>query len=158
MLIKSNGFSLLEAVAVIAIACLLAIFVAPTFRQADFSAFVHRNSALSIAEFIQLRAMQQGDSTLPENQILLNNNYFGSVAAFDARGDARNNERLQASPTMTILSNNMPSKIYFDALGRPTDADANLLCTNVCQINFVANGVIASLCVNEEGYFHACGS
>ncbi|MGL5335628.1 MAG: hypothetical protein ACRC9R_05725 [Enterovibrio sp.] len=158
MLIKSNGFSLLEAIAAIAIASLLAIFVAPTFRQADFSAFVYRNSALSIAELIQLRAMQQGDSTLPENQILLTNNYFGSAAAFKAHGDVRNNERLTASQSMTIMSNNMPSKIYFDALGRPTDANAHLLCTNTCQINFVVNGVIASLCINEEGYFHACGS
>ncbi|MGL4734390.1 MAG: type II secretion system protein [Enterovibrio sp.] len=158
MLIKSNGFSLLEAIAVIAIACLLAIFVAPSFRQADFSAFVYRNSALSIAERIQLRAMQQGTSTLPENQILLTNNYFGSVAAFEASGDARKSERLLVPQNLTILSNSMPRKIFFDELGRPIDADAQLLCTNICQINFVVNGVFATLCVNQEGYFYACGS
>ncbi|KDM92798.1 prepilin-type N-terminal cleavage/methylation domain-containing protein [Photobacterium galatheae] len=159
---RQRGFTLIELILVIILLGVLSMTAASRLiGRSSFDAYLARDQAVSLARQIQLRAMsnQTPQGTLdPCLSLRVQSNHFGpaTCAATTYSGRA-----LITSADGVTIGGTIQGDIQFDLLGRPYQLDSHgsktLLCVTGCQITFISrNTQSASLCINREGYIHAC--
>ncbi|MBV7297976.1 type II secretion system protein [Enterovibrio paralichthyis] len=155
----SKGFTLIELITVLMILGIISVFAVPRLSGAEaFSVTGARDTGLSVARQVQLRAMQQEDTSAGCNALVITASRLGgSVASENCKlGEDENrsdvvdlsNSSVRISPEQTL---------YFDLLGRPVDANNKRLCTTGdCKFTFKQGDSTASICLNSEGFIDAC--
>ncbi|WP_232314331.1 type II secretion system protein [Grimontia marina] len=156
VLLRKRGFTLIELITVLVILGIISVFAIPRLSGSEaFSVTSARDTGLSVARQVQLRAMQQENPSSACNAMYVAASRMGgssdSACGFgDYRSDVvdLSDSQVRISPVQTI---------YFDLLGRPVNAVGSRLCTSErCEFTFSQGGTEASICLNSEGYFHAC--
>ncbi|NAW86805.1 prepilin-type N-terminal cleavage/methylation domain-containing protein [Photobacterium halotolerans] len=159
---RQRGFTLIELILVIILLGILSVTAASRLiGRSSFDAYLARDQAISLARQIQLRAMSnindQGDLN-PCLSLLVAPDHFGPPACADTTFSGR---AITASDDDITVTGDLLGEVRFDLLGRPYRQDGSgsktPLCTTECQITFVSrNAQSASICINREGYIHAC--
>ena len=125
-----------------------------------FSVISARDSALSVARQVQLRAIQQ-ESPSPQKpnkcqRLQVTDKYFGAPVDANCGGKEKRSDILDLSQSSIQISYDK-AIIYFDLLGRPFDQNGQRLCVTAdCQFMFKEGNADAALCLNSEGFFYAC--
>ena len=151
---KQSGFTLIELVVVILIISILAVTAAPKLLGVNnFDSFAYRDQMVSSLRLMQQQAMQQTNVDSCHKIIIQNKAYGRSndcvTTTFVA--DWQNDNTgfsVPASSTVTINSINTAT-LTFDSWGRVQE------CSSQCVIEF-NNVDSAKLCIESEGYIHAC--
>lgn len=154
----AKGFTLIELITVLVILGIISVFAVPRLSGAEaFSVTGARDTGLSVARQVQLRAMQQESAAGCNALVITASRLGGSVASEscklgedDNRSDVvdLSNSSVRISPEQTL---------YFDLLGRPVDANNKRLCTTEdCKFTFKQGDSTASICLNSEGFIDAC--
>lgn len=135
---------------------IISVFAVPRLSGAEaFSVTSARDTGLSVARQVQLRAMQQESPSSACNALYVAASRMGgssdSACGFgDSRSDVvdLSDSQVRISPSQTI---------YFDLLGRPINSVGNRLCTSsACEFTFAQGTSSGKICLNSEGYFYAC--
>ncbi len=159
----NQGYTLIELVTVILMLAVLSVYALPRLSGAEtFSVLSARDSALSVARQVQLRAMQL-ESPTPNKCNLLNVTTKTLGVSSDPACGVKDNRSdiLDLSQSSVQISN--PKVIQFDLLGRPfavgqiVGGKGTRLCVDAdCKFTFSEGNAVASICLNSEGYFYAC--
>lgn len=159
---RQCGFTLIELILVIILLGILGMTAASRLiGRSSFDAYLTRDQAVSLARQIQLRAMSnntpQGTQD-PCLSLIVQPDRFGPATCADTTYSGR---ALTTQEDGVTVSGTTQGEIRFDLLGRPYQSDSSgnkiQLCASICKITFTSrNAQSASLCINREGYIHAC--
>ena len=159
-----RGFTLVELVLVILLVGILAVYALPRLAsRSDFTPYSYRDQLINLLRLAQLQAMESG----PCHQLLFSGLQFGiprrSYASISCDATLRGSGEQYAAPhlgltqaeaaTLAFSLGNAPSRIDFDAWGRPLVNGVALSATY--RITFTGQSVLA-LCLEPEGYVHVC--
>lgn len=170
-----RGFTLVELIITIILIGVLSISAYSRFSgRDDFAAYAYQSQALSLLRNVQTKAMhdsRQGfcyqvnfdTSTSPAFGVPTNNFSAGNQANSCANTIASNLTEGLSTQANELSENELSLSVFdgvteisylrFDAMGRPITSVAN--CTSGCTVNFVG-AQSAKVCVEQEGYVHAC--
>lgn len=151
------AFTLIELVVVILIIGIMAVSIGPKFVGVnDFNAIAYRDQMISSLRLMQQKAMQQTSGVFC-HQIYTTSSQYGkpdvnacaSSPSFSSSWQADNTgfEIPSSDITLTIHNSNV---LTFDAMGIARECS-----TSLCKFSFESNSS-ASLCVETQGYIHAC--
>ncbi|PMN68653.1 type II secretion system protein [Enterovibrio norvegicus] len=148
----SKGFTLIELITVLVILGIISVFAVPRLSGAEaFSVIGARDTGLSVARQVQLRAMQQEDPSHSCFALSIAATRMGGSVSSDTckLGEDENRSDVVDLSDSDVRASG-PYSIEYDLLGRP-------LCGgNSCKITFSQGSASASICANSEGYFYAC--
>ncbi|UIP28263.1 prepilin-type N-terminal cleavage/methylation domain-containing protein [Photobacterium sp. TLY01] len=159
---RQRGFTLIELILVIILLGILSVTAASRLiGRSSFDAYLARDQAITLTRQIQLRAMSNIDAQGDLDGCLslqVTPDHFGPPACADTTFSGR--AITEADDAITVTGD-LQGEVRFDLLGRPYQQDGSgnktPLCTTACQITFVSrNAQSASICINREGYIHAC--
>ncbi|KGJ98943.1 pilus assembly FimT family protein [Thalassotalea sp. ND16A] len=154
---RVSGFTIVELIVVVLIITILAITVVPKqFGSSSFDAFVYRDQMISHLRLKQQRAMQQTDSATC-HQILIKSDGSGYGSTTDCRNKIltadwrRDNTGFEIPIRSNVLINSSSNEtLTIDSWGRVLE------CSTQCIIEFTNAVDTARLCIEREGYIHAC--
>ncbi|OUS30584.1 hypothetical protein A9Q98_04905 [Thalassotalea sp. 42_200_T64] len=152
-----SGFTIVELIVVILIITILASTVVPKlFGVSSFDAFVYRDQMISHLRLKQQRAMQQTDPASC-HQILIKSDGSGYGSTTDCSNKIltadwhTDNTGFEIPIRSTVLIGSQSSEtLTIDSWGRISE------CTSQCIIEFTNAADTARLCIESEGYIHAC--
>ncbi|USH02767.1 prepilin-type N-terminal cleavage/methylation domain-containing protein [Grimontia kaedaensis] len=152
----SKGFTLIELITVLVILGIISVFAAPRLSGSEaFSVTSARDTGLSVARQVQLRAMQQETPSSACNALYVAASRMGGSSNSACGFGENRSDMVDLSDSQVRIS---PAQtIYFDLLGRPVNSVGGRLCTSGrCEFSFSQGSAEAKICLNSEGYFYAC--
>lgn len=176
---KTSGFTLIELVIVLVLLGVLATVAAARFQgRSGYAEYTFQNRLVSALRNMQTRAMQDSRDGFCHQ---INFQYGVGVAAFGPpSADFTSGNQAQTCLTSINFSTaeflrtdagevsdesvSMASSdgaatsisfIGFDSLGRPLSSANNCSGNAGCQVSFSGEETV-SVCVEQEGYIHAC--
>lgn len=153
---KADGFSLIELVLVLIILGILAATAVPKFlSNRGFSEFSYRADVIAKLRLMQLKAMQQTDTSLSHcRQILVTATRLGIPDDCDGSPSFTSNWKASETGVVILAQDNVSfatsisnGRFSFDAFGRPVGCGP-------CNITISGEQTI-TVRIEKEGYIHA---
>ena len=161
---RHKGFTLVELIIVIILIGILSVSVFSRFSgTSGFAEYTYQARLISALRNMQTRAMHDNrDGYCFKINIDKSNTAFGPPALdYITSIDFSNPDYLTTSATemssegVSLSTQPNFDFIDFDSLGRPVDGDKNLTCNALCKITLAGESAV-SVCVESQGYIHAC--
>ncbi|MDX2367505.1 MAG: prepilin-type N-terminal cleavage/methylation domain-containing protein [Colwellia sp.] len=168
--LNHKGFTLIELIVVIILIAIMAVTVIPKFLSSKgFEEYTYRDELITKLRAIQLRTMQQTDSSeCQEVKVDVTNGIIGLLKTKDKLAPASDpiciaDTYVSESTTVTINDQNNVSftiseglsSFLFSSLGRPEAVGCGDI-TTPCEITLtVAGESTLAIKMNREGYIFA---
>ncbi len=153
-----NGFTLIELVIVITLISILSVTATSKYIAANkFNAFAYRDQMLASLHLMQHQAMQQTDKQRCHQMQVSAQQYQPSLSCNSSsrlftKLSSKHQQALSfiipATSAISILAK-PSSTLTFDSWGRVSE------CAEQCIIEFKEQ-VSARICIESQGYMHAC--
>lgn len=151
-----RGFTLIELITILVILGIISVFAVPRLSGAEsFSVTSARDTGLSVARQVQLRAMQQETPSAGCFALEITASRLGGSIASGCGFNTERSDVIDLADSPVRIASTV-NAIHFDLLGRPYNAGGSRICTTECTITFAQGDSNAKICLNSEGFFYAC--